>query len=123
MNYSKRIVCLADSKKPGGRCIAGKEVVQDAYGGWIRPVSVRPSAEINLEERQYENGREPQIPDVIEIPMLAPVPRVHQTENHMIDAESYWTKYRRPVVAKTCGPRRLSSFNMGQRRFYVSRQE
>jgi hypothetical protein len=92
MNYSKRIVCLADSKKPGGRCVAGKEVLQDGYGGWIRPVSARPSAEINLEERQYEDGREPQILDVIEIPMLAPVPRVHQTENHMIEAESYWTK-------------------------------
>jgi hypothetical protein len=90
MNYSKRIVCLANSKKPGGRCVAGKEVVQDGYGGWVRPVSTRPSAEINLEERQFENGREPQILDVIEVPMLAPVPRVHQTENHMIDAEAYW---------------------------------
>lgn len=90
MNYSKRIVCLANSKKPGGRCLAGKEVVEGGYGGWIRPVSARPSAEINLEERQFENGREPQILDVIEVPMLAPVPRVHQTENHMIDAEAYW---------------------------------
>ena len=24
--------------------------------------------------------------------MIAAVPRVHQTENHMIDAEFYWTK-------------------------------
>jgi hypothetical protein len=92
MNYSKRIVCLANSKKPGGRCVAGKEVSQNGYGRWIRPVSARSSAEINLEERQYEDGREPQILEVIDIPMLAPVPRVHQTENHMIDAESYWSK-------------------------------
>jgi putative nucleic acid modification protein with dual OB domain/uncharacterized protein DUF488 len=34
----------------------------------------------------------PHIFDVIEIPMIAAVPRVHQTENHMIDAEFYWTK-------------------------------
>lgn len=34
----------------------------------------------------------PHIFDVIEIPMIAAVPRVHQTENHMIDPEFYWTK-------------------------------
>jgi hypothetical protein len=67
-------------------------VLENGYGGWIRSVSVRPSAEISLEERRYENGRDPQILDVLNIPMIAPVPRVHQTENHMIDAEQYWTK-------------------------------
>lgn len=92
MAYSKKIVCLATSRKPSGRCVAGKEALDDGYGGWIRPVSVRPSAEISLEERRYENGREPRILDVVEIPMLTPVPRVHQTENHMIDQSFYWTK-------------------------------
>jgi len=94
VNYTRKIVCLANSRKPGGRCVAGREVLENAYGGWIRPVSVRPSAEISLEERRYENGQDPQILDVVNIPMLAPVPRVHQTENHMIDAEKYWTKER-----------------------------
>jgi hypothetical protein len=92
VNYSRKIVCLANSRKPSGRCVAGREVLENAYGGWIRPVSVRPSAEVSLEERRYENGRDPRILDVIKIPMIAPVPRVHQTENHMIDAEQYWTK-------------------------------
>jgi len=92
MSYSKTIVCLANSRKPGGRCVAGKEALRDGYGGWIRPVSARPSAEISFEERQYESGKDLKILDVIEIPMIAPVPRVHQTENHMIDATFYWTK-------------------------------
>ena len=92
MNYSKTIVCLANSRKPGGRCVAGKEVSEGRYGPWIRPVSVRASAEIARDERQYENGREPEILDVINIPMIAAVPRVHQTENHMIDADCYWSK-------------------------------
>jgi hypothetical protein len=83
---------LANSRKPSGRCVAGREVLENGYGGWIRPVSARPSAEVSLEERRYENGRDPQILDVINITMIAPVPRVHQTENHMIDAERYWTK-------------------------------
>ena len=92
MNYSKKIVCLANSRRPSGRCIAGREVLEDGYGAWIRPVSVRPSAEISLEERRYKNGKEPQILDIIEIPMIAPVPHGHSTENHMIDAAYYWTK-------------------------------
>ncbi len=92
MNYRKNIVCLANSRKPGGRCVAGKEVVKGGYGKWIRPVSVRPTAEISLYERQYEDGGDPEILDIIDIPMMAAVPRVYQTENHMIDAENYWTK-------------------------------
>jgi hypothetical protein len=92
VGYSRKIVCLANSRKPAGRCVAGREVLENAYGGWIRPVSVRPSGEVSLEERRYENGRDPQILDVITIPMIAAIPRVHQTENHMIDAEQYWTK-------------------------------
>ena len=90
--YQKEIVCLAASRKPGGQCIAGKEVIAGGYGGWIRPVSIRPSAEIDFSERQYENGTEPQLLDIIAIPMLAPVPRLHQTENHMIDARYYWKR-------------------------------
>jgi hypothetical protein len=67
-------------------------VLDNAYGGWIRPVSARPSAEVSLEEHRNEDGRDPQILDVINISMIASVPRAHQTENHMIDAEQYWAK-------------------------------
>ena len=93
MNYSKTIVCLANSRKPpSGRCVAGREILENRYEGWIRPVSARPTAEISLEERRYENGQEPEILDIVDIPMIAPVPKLHQTENHMIDPELYWTK-------------------------------
>ena len=71
MNYQKMIVCLANSRKPGGRCVTGKLVENGAYGGWIRPVSARPGAEISLQERQYQDGTEPDVFDIIDIPMIA----------------------------------------------------
>lgn len=32
----RRIVCLANSKMPGGRCFAGKELINNKPAGWIR---------------------------------------------------------------------------------------
>src|SRR5450432_334153 len=92
MSYSKTIVCLANSRKYAGRCIAGKEVLAGAYGRWVRPVSVRPTGEISEEERRYRRGREPEVLDIVEIPMMRPAPMLFQTENHVIDAGRHWRK-------------------------------
>ena len=90
--YHKDILCRANSRKLVGRCIAGREILDRGVGSWIRPVSSRPSAEVNLDERGYQNGREPEIMDIIRIPMIRPLPQFHQQENHLIDDESYWTR-------------------------------
>lgn len=93
MNMTKRILCLANSRKHSGRCIAGKEMISEgSYGGWVRPVSARPSAEISEEERRYQNGASPKVLDIIDVPMIAAAPHLHQTENVIIDARYYWSK-------------------------------
>jgi len=92
MNYMKRIICLANSRKMSGRCVAGLEIEADRIGGWIRPVSGRPSEEISLADRRFKDGSDPTLLDIIEIPMLEPRPHGCQTENHLIDDESYWVK-------------------------------
>jgi hypothetical protein len=93
MVYKKTIVCLANSyKPPNGRCIAGREVLTNGYGGWIRPVSDRETAEVSFAEYRYQNNQGPQILDLVEIPLLRAQPFHHQTENHVIDAQGGWEK-------------------------------
>jgi hypothetical protein len=88
----KRIVCLANSFRQGGTCIAGREVLANGYGGWIRPVSARPSAELWLSECLYESNEFPKLLDLIDVPLLDSVSSGHQTENYIIDATRNWVK-------------------------------
>jgi hypothetical protein len=93
MPYKKMIVCLANSRKMSGRCLAGKEVDKNqSFTDWIRPVSDRASQEISEEERRFKNGTDPKLLDIIQIEMLAPQPHGHQSENHLIDASQDWVR-------------------------------
>jgi hypothetical protein len=92
---TKRILCLANSKKLAGRCIAGREVRDVTAGPWIRPVSARPSEEVSENERQYSDGSDPQLLDVIDVPLLQAVPHACQIENWRLDPGYYWSRVRR----------------------------
>lgn len=86
----KTIVCLANSRKNGGLCVAGKEL--DGYAGWIRPVSVRKGEEVSREECRYENGEYPQLLDVIDVPLIKSNPQFHQRENWLLNPNFRWKK-------------------------------
>ena len=90
--YKKTIICLANSKKTSGRCIAGKELIDGAYGPWIRPISGRQTEEISEEERMFENGDYPQILDIITIKFIQHKSSAIQPENHLIDDSVHWKK-------------------------------
>jgi hypothetical protein len=85
--YAKTILCLANSRKNSGRCIAGKEVTSTGFGPWIRPVSSRPEKELSANDRQYNNRPqlEPSLLDVIDIDFLQKDAHPYQIENHLID--------------------------------------
>lgn len=89
----KRIVCLANSRKLNGRCISGIEVSPTGSRvGWIRPVSAREHEEVSEYERQYQDGADPRVLDVIAVPLLDPRPKGYQQENWLLDPEHYWRK-------------------------------
>jgi hypothetical protein len=93
VSYKKTIVCLANSWKFGsGRCVAGREVPPPGGGAWVRPVSAREGQEVSEPERQYQDGQDPRVLDIIEIEMLRPQPHGHQQENHLIDPDHHWVK-------------------------------
>ena len=92
----KRIVCLANSRKMSGRCIAGKELMADGRPArWIRPVSDRENEEVSEYERQYEDGNDPRVLDVIKVPVLKARPKNYQQENWLLDPEYYWEQVSR----------------------------
>ncbi|MBX3177602.1 MAG: hypothetical protein KF886_09590 [Candidatus Hydrogenedentes bacterium] len=91
-NEVRTILCLANSRKLSGRCIAGREILNGRPGLWIRPVSNREHQEVSLEERRYEDGRDPKVFDVIRIPLIEPCPHEYQQENWLLDPGFYWRK-------------------------------
>ena len=92
MPTTKRIVCLANSRKLSGRCIAGLELVGGIPGGWIRPVSSREHQEVSEYERQYKDGSDPRMLDIIDIPLQRHQPGDYQQENWLLDPKYYWRK-------------------------------
>ncbi len=93
--YSKSLICLANSRKLSGSCVAGREVSKSGIGGWIRPVSVREKGEISAIEQLFTNGKSPQLLDVVRIQLVEHRPIEYQTENHLIDAKAHWVYERR----------------------------
>ncbi|KFD41423.1 hypothetical protein DK28_0209205 [Peptococcaceae bacterium SCADC1_2_3] len=80
------IICLANSIKWGGRCVAG---LRTDGQGWVRPVS--NSRHGSLDNRHYKlpDGSEPRPLDVLRISLRNPQPQPYQPENWLIDNVSW----------------------------------
>ena len=87
----KNIICLANSRKFSGRCIAGKEVIGNRIGEWIRPVSPHETGELSFKEIQYKDGNTPGLLDVIGMPLTRHDPHSYQTENYLVE-EGPWVR-------------------------------
>jgi hypothetical protein len=49
-NIRATFICLANSRKKSGRCLAGKAIYNGTYSKWIRPISTREHEELKGNE-------------------------------------------------------------------------
>lgn len=80
----KTVVCLANSRKLGGRCIAGKTIDSKTSPMWVRPVSARADGALSPFEIRFSDGRCPQLLDIVKIPVRCVAPHYYQRENYLI---------------------------------------
>ncbi|MHB0886208.1 MAG: dual OB domain-containing protein [Bacillota bacterium] len=79
------ILCLANSTKLGGRCVAG---LRTDGSGWIRPVSDAAHGELTA-ECYLEDGTEARLLDHLRIHVRAPCPSPHQPENWSVGGRAW----------------------------------
>ena len=92
MSVKKQIICLAVSWKKGDFCVAGREIVGQEIGPWIRPIGSGKEGAAKLREIQISPGVRPNILDVVEIGLSKACPERHQRENWEIDPSSPWRR-------------------------------
>jgi len=104
--FIKEIICLANSRKYSGRCVAGKEFSGNRVGEWVRPVSNRETGELSLKETCYRNGDSPALLDVMAVPLTTPDPHSYQTENYIVDTGQWIRKHQFPLsdLSRLCDP-------------------
>lgn len=85
-----RFVCLANSYKEGGRCVAGimldannKPIFQGGLPKWIRPISDREHGEIHEEVVSHIH-----LLDIVEIEVVGYVGKGYQSENATFQEDS-----------------------------------
>jgi len=88
-------ICLAISRRPGGRCVAGLRM--DGKG-WVRPVN---SIGGTIFRQQYtlDDGREAAIFDVIRVSLKEQCPQSYQPENWIVENEP-WRLVRRLTLSE-----------------------
>lgn len=101
--YIKTIICLANSSKHGGRCVAGKVITPQGIGDWLRPIGSASQGAVSYKDRQYSGGAEPVVLDVIAIPLTSKASHQYQPENHFIDANQYWQLVRKATPQELLG--------------------
>lgn len=90
------VLCLANSLKHRGRCVAGIDL---ETGEWIRPVAGTTHGELHPEHYMLRAGGVPRVLDVIRMPLERAAPLTHQPENWLI-AASPWQLVQRPLASQ-----------------------
>lgn len=87
------LICLANSRKHSGRCIAG---LATNGSGWIRPVSSTLDGTLFSYHYRLNDGSDVQLMDIVRVELVQPRPEVHQPENWVI-GQSKWRLIQRNI--------------------------
>lgn len=90
------IICMANSRKHGGRCVAG---LRADGKGWIRPVSPLEDGTLLRRHYQLNDGSEPKLLDILRIDLKQHKSEPHQPENWIIGSRT-WQLVSRPAQSK-----------------------
>jgi hypothetical protein len=74
------------------RCIAGKALSRAGKGAWIRPVDRDASRGLPLSLLAYQDGAQPALLDLVQVPLDGRIPNYHQSENHLYSKGYSWVK-------------------------------
>ena len=86
----KELICLACSRRPGGRCFAG---LDEQTRSWIRPISSTDEGGLTFGQYSLPGGTEPKILDVIAVDLVRPLPTIGQPENWLVGPQQ-WRRLR-----------------------------
>ena len=96
VQVTKRIVVLANSRKTGGKCVAGVEFNNDQFGQWIRLVSSSPTKEVKEFDTLCTDGTYPKVLDIVEVSLLGERQNIDfQSENWQFNHNIKWKKVGR----------------------------
>ncbi len=88
----QKLICLANSRKYAGRCIAGKMLDKAGFGEWIRPLGQGEAGAVLESDMGLSPGAEPRLLDILDIPLTRHCPQGYQRENHQLARGKPWKK-------------------------------
>lgn len=93
------IICLANSRKRGGRCLAG---LKTDGSGWVRPIGTGPDGAL-LPQHYHLGGQDVRMLDSLDVDLSRPDPKPHQPENWLLARKWYnpWHKPCRLAARRT----------------------
>jgi hypothetical protein len=85
------LLCLANSRREGGRCIAGIDLKS---GKWVR-LAKSDGSPFTLDELSYGDGNSPAVLDKIKVRVLKSKASYYHPENWVVDNQFRWEKIDR----------------------------
>lgn len=87
----KRLIILACSYRPNGRCVAGVEIVDNVIQGWVRPVCVKGGGEVHDLDRTCLNHHMANKLSIVDIDFIDAQNHAMQKENILFQHGATWS--------------------------------